>query len=529
MAAGTPVVFLWLLTVFIRFLGVCLPQTGYIYPDEFFQSTEITAGDIFGFKHTRTWEWDDHFPLRSPAFPYVFTGIPFYITKMVFAAGNITSRTLIAAPRLFMTAASLIIDLSIYKICQHLHMDPRPSLCLLGTSFVTLIFYTRTFSNSVESILFVSLLLWVISAISKKNTVYLRKDCMRDFLMGFVVTVGVWIRPTFFAFACVPLLWWLMDICTLNWTVERNNTALVRHILKPCTFMGLGSFMTIIALTLIDSHYFGYLQNNELVLTPFNFILYNLDSSTIREHGLHPRIMHFAVNLPLLFGPMALSLYAVITSAVIKRKFIIGMKLLLSTRKMNKGKIIDDDYKENFIWSMLLCSIVVSVALLSCIPHQEPRFIIPVLLPLIIIFSWCLTGSSVTPLAMLSWLIWNILGCTVFGIMHQGGVYPCLAYLQQYLYNARNLQTFGTAYHVTFYHTYMPPQHLLAWPLSHEGERHLLHSLAVYDLKGSSKDTLKTHLEKLIREESETHDKKSEVRNILTELIKETHNRQQYC
>ena len=507
MAARRLVVCIWIIAVFFRFLWVCLPQTGYIYPDEFFQATEITAGDVFGFKHTRTWEWSEGFPLRTPVFPYAFTGLPFYILKTAFPEDTITSRMLVVAPRLFMAIASLIVDLAVCKICQHLRVDPVPSLVILATSFVSLVFYARTFSNTVESILFALLLLVVTSSMSNGNVMRSKRDHTRYFLMGSLVSVGIWIRPTFVVFACVPLLWWLMDICFPKWTVEKNVTIILKHVLAQCSFVGFGCITTIIILTLVDSHYFGYLHRGEIVLTPLNFILYNLGTSTLKEHGLHPRMMHFAVNLPLLFGPMAVCLYAVIAHVVISRKFIDCAKVLLSADKLNKDQNVDDNYKANFIWSMLLCSAVVSVALLSCIPHQEPRFISPVLLPVVIISSRCLARSSFSSLAVLSWFIWNIFGCVVFGMMHQGGMYPCMAYLQQYLYNARSLQNSGTAFHVTFYHTYMPPQHLLAWPFIQEKDA----NLALYDLKGTSSDTLKTHLEKLI-EEFETQDKNNEVR-----------------
>lgn len=501
----------WIIAVFFRFLWVCLPQTSYIYPDEFFQATEITAGDVFGVKHTRTWEWSEGFPVRTPVFPYAFTGLPFYILKTAFPADAITSRILVVAPRLFMATASLIFDLTVCKICQHLCVDPMPSLVILATSFVSLVFYTRTFSNTVESILFALLLLLVISSMSNGNVMRSRRDHIRYFFMGSLVSVGIWIRPTFLAFACVPLLWWLMDICTPKWTVEKGVTVLVRHFLAQCSFVGFGGMTAMIILTLVDSHYFGYLQRGEIVLTPLNFILYNLDTSTLKEHGLHPRIMHFAVNLPLLFGPMAICLFAVIAHVVIRRKFIDCAKVLLTANKLNKDQNVDDNYKANFIWSMLLCSIVISVALLSCIPHQEPRFTSPILLALVIIFSRCTVGSSFFPLAVLSWLIWNIFGCAMFGMMHQGGLYPCMAHLQKYFHNARSLQNSATAFHVTFYHTYMPPQHLLAWPLSQEKDANFPHSLALYDLKGTSSNTLKTHLEKLI-EEFETLDESNEVR-----------------
>ncbi|KAJ7375902.1 hypothetical protein OS493_038149 [Desmophyllum pertusum] len=515
----------WLIAVFFRFVWVCQPQTGYIHPDEFFQATEITAGDIFGFKHTRTWEFNDTFPVRTAAFPYVFTGFPFHILKMTLGAEAITSRTLVVAPRLCISAATLFIDLSVYKICRHLRIDPAPSLCLLGTSFVTLVFYTRTFSNTAEAILFALLLLLVVSSISNGNTLRTRKDHLRYFSMGAVVGAGIWIRPTFVAFAFVPLVWCLLDICALKWLFDRKITKLIGHLLRYCICLGLGSMLTMFILIMVDSHYFGYLQRRTFVFTPVNFILYNLDTSSLKEHGLHPRITHLFVNIPLLYGPLALALYAFIVHAVVKRKFVDCIRALLSRRKEEDGKN-RDDHRAYIIWSMLLCSVLVPVALLSFIPHQEPRFISPVLVPLVVLFSQSLTGSSVTPLTLSSWFIWNILGCVMFGIMHQGGIYPCLAHLQQYLHNARS-QTINTEYHLTFYHTYMPPQHLLAWPMSgHRNEGGFHHSLALYDLKGSSKDVLNEHLKMITevnRKEIESHGMKTEIFLICPSTIEFHH------
>ena len=504
--------FVWLIAILFRFIWVCLPQTGYTHPDEFFQATEITAGDIFGFKHTRTWEFNEAFPVRTVTFPYVFAGFPLYILKKVLDEGAITSRTLTVAPRLFIAAASLITDASVYKICRRLRIDPAPSLCLLGTSFVTLVFYTRTFSNTAEAILFALLLQLVVSAISNGNTLRTKKDRLRYFSMGVVVGAGIWIRPTFMAFASVPLVCLLLDICALKWTSDKRSIKFIAHIFRHCTCLGLGSILTMLVLIIADSHYFGYLQKRQFVVTPVNFILYNLDTSSLKEHGLHPRMTHLLINMPLLYGPLVFALYTFIVHVVIKRNFVDCARILL-TKKEDKNS---DEYQAYLTWNMLLCSCLVPVVLLSFIPHQEPRFISPVLVPLVILFSESLFRQSFTHLRLLSWCLWNILGCALFGILHQGGVYPCLAHLQQYLYNAKS-QTLNTTYHVTFYHTYMPPQHLLAWPMhGYDNEGGFHHNLALYDLKGSSEDALKKHLEMILRlsnEELKTHGTKSEVRN----------------
>ena len=47
-----------------------------------------------------------------------------------------------------------------------------------------------------------------------------------------------------------------------------------------------------------------------LVVAPLASLRYNLDAHNLAAHGLHGRWLHVAVNMPLLFGPLALVLYA---------------------------------------------------------------------------------------------------------------------------------------------------------------------------------------------------------------------------
>jgi hypothetical protein len=44
-------------------------------------------------------------------------------------------------------------------------------------------------------------------------------------------------------------------------------------------------------------------------LAPLNALRYNSQTSNLAEHGIHPRVTHALVNLPLMFGPLALYLY----------------------------------------------------------------------------------------------------------------------------------------------------------------------------------------------------------------------------
>lgn len=41
---------------------------------------------------------------------------------------------------------------------------------------------------------------------------------------------------------------------------------------------------------------------NNFVVTPVNFLKYNANTKNLETHGLHPRLLHFLVNVPLLFS-----------------------------------------------------------------------------------------------------------------------------------------------------------------------------------------------------------------------------------
>ncbi|KAJ1975135.1 alpha 1,2 mannosyltransferase [Dimargaris xerosporica] len=87
--------------------------------------------------------------------------------------------------------------------------------------------------------------------------------------------------------------------------------------------IGLGLFtrITFMAFVLpLAIYYQGQLWSNaaslpniyrkiNVPLTPWNNLVYNLQTSNLSLHGLHPRYLHIAVNLPLLFGPLVLVFY----------------------------------------------------------------------------------------------------------------------------------------------------------------------------------------------------------------------------
>jgi len=60
---------------------------GYVYPDSYFQSVQIMARDVFGVNAIIPWEFKS-IGFRSLGFPFLSTGIPYYILKFVIDSLN---------------------------------------------------------------------------------------------------------------------------------------------------------------------------------------------------------------------------------------------------------------------------------------------------------------------------------------------------------------------------------------------------------------------------------------------------------
>lgn len=128
-------------------------------------------------------------------------------------------------------------------------------------------------------------------------------------------------------------------------------------------------------------------------------------------------------------------------------------------------------------------SFVTPVVLLSLFQHQEPRFLIPVIIPLVY-----LHGSTILPEAddvvvegpkiqlvkpknkkptyvlLKVWFVINILLTIFYGFIHQGGVYRATEYLFQDL----NLTPVTTEYHIVTSHIYSIPESFLLQRVSNK-------------------------------------------------------------
>lgn len=302
-------------------------------------------GDEYGLEHTRTWEFNATFPIRSIVAPYFFVKIPLnflrFITLYVRYYLQIDLRTsyaLLVFPRLIMVLFSFVNDWSLYKICKSYGVSYEIRMVALASSFVMLVFGSRTFSNTIEMGLCSLLLNIVADAMVHSNTVIFQKDFLQEkydaaettvervkiykmksslpnhsynsfWLVSTICVIGVFNRPTFLFFGMPIVFFWLlrgMGTRTISFLdFNLRITALV-----------LSAVPSIIFFIVMDSLYFGYLSwsdihvldigINNFVVTPLNFIRYNSDPQNTAEHGIHPKYLHILINVPLLYNILGL-------------------------------------------------------------------------------------------------------------------------------------------------------------------------------------------------------------------------------
>jgi phosphatidylinositol glycan class Z len=152
------------------------------------------------------------------------------------------------------------------------------------------------------------------------------------------------------------------------------------------------------AFVAVDSQFYG-----RAVVTPWNALAYNSVTENVAAHGLHPRYLHALVNLPLLLGPIVVS-----------------------------------HLRPSPYW-------IFPLVLLSISPHQEPRFLLP------LVSSAIATCNCDWTLSRLQWathLAHHGVAAFVFGILHHGGVVP-------------SVRALTAGQHAVYWKTYPPPVHIL--------------------------------------------------------------------
>ncbi|XP_038220928.1 GPI mannosyltransferase 4 [Zerene cesonia] len=476
----------WIL-VGLRFALTLLPQTGYIHPDEYFQNVEVIAGDIFDVDVARTWEFDPKFPIRNIFVPKLMLGPPLHLIRIlnpfIKYYLHIDLRTpyfLLVIPRLFICLVSLINDYCLYKLCVMYGQNYRNRLKIFASSYVVLVYCCRSFSNSFEMVFFSILLYLVGDCMLKSDRVIYHKEYLQEkynealtpvervkiyklqthlpqhslnyvMILASLVVIGIFNRPTFIGFAFIPVFFWLHRGLGSK-TIGFIDFHIRIFMLILC---GIPMFLVLV---IIDSAYYGYLTIGEVeslqitwnnwVVTPLNFLRYNADVRNLTQHGLHPRWLHLAVNVPLLFNVLG---------------FMAFFTVLINTYRFIKGRYSKMPRIQS-IRGLMLLSAIVPIVILSLFPHQEARFIIPILVPLVYLYGNSIHLNEVDDsdikivkkIFLVIWYTSNIIFSIFFGFIHQGGLYPLVNDL---FYEIKG--NYGMHIHVITTHSYSIPTYML--------------------------------------------------------------------
>lgn len=462
--------FPYFLLALLRITFVLHTQSGYVHPDEFFQSVEVASGDIYGLDVFRPWEFQlsTHGPLRSMAGIGPLVHLPMWLYKLLLdgigntngqldchighSGSNLIDRVIFPV-RLSTLFGSFAVDLFILQASIYLRSpytangpwfaDEPPIALLLYASatFGGLLLSGRTFVNTWEATavaIFGLLFIFIMrrlqlvhsSAISTRLLPTILAMCTQSILVSW----AVFLRPTY------PIFILPMALTEVLYAVRKLR---LLFIFSSSICVLLASWTVYLCL-LVDTAYFsdGFFHTHstltDLICVPCRFLAYNSASDHLALHGLHPRYFHVLINLPLMLTPF-------ITLLVLRKPRM-------------------------FRFPVGLCwiSVIVPLTCLTLIPHQEPRFLIP-LLP----FACCVAGrelelrkrdtstnrwvklvctSNWSVLFTSIWLLQQFFLLLLYGTFHQGGLLPLLRTVLPWSTNSSVCPVY------VFYHTYMPPR-----------------------------------------------------------------------
>ncbi|CAH8513390.1 unnamed protein product [Schistosoma haematobium] len=488
---------IYILLLFLRFLFVFDLQSGYLHPDEYFQGIEVAAGDIYNLDVLRTWEFqlDDKGPLRSVAGMSPFVHIPIQAAKWIhggidykteetdFNGSDMLNRILFPS-RLVTVLGSYLVDLFILRCCIRVdhhqvsakqtkiqkilhavqyHSVPTALLLYASCAFGGSLWSTRTIVNVWESIyvsLFGLLFLEVLDRLEQSSDPTVNKQSLILFMciQSAVVVWGTFLRPTYILFI-LPL-----GIIELAFILVKFKYISMILCLPSVLLVFFNTFICVI----IDTLYFhnvSLLQafqvdfsRFKLIYTPYRFLTYNSNSYHVSSHGLHSRFTHFLINWPLIFGPI--------------------FTFRLFTQPLQRRSI-----SSCIAW----ISVVFPTFVLSTIPHQEARFLIPCLPCACFVVGQSVDAKvrhtkrkdvSCTCISILVlWIFHQFILILFYGYLHQAGLF---SYMRTIPSNVT-----GCVTHV-FFRTYMPPRFLLNIPLEKSSHYPSQSCKSLIDLGGSN-------------------------------------------
>lgn len=317
----------------------------------------------------------------------------------------------------------------------------------------TLVFHVRPFSNTAETILVVVLVAAVVERGSGRSKVVCAWRRLQPVVVGVVAAAGVWCRFTF-AFYALP--------ACLAYLVVRPHTGSVdAQLVVQRVVVVLGCAVAAGALlAVLDTILYG----KGFTLTPLNSLLYNMDTSNLALHGVHPRFLHFLVNAPLMFGPLWLASIYEAFSVWRQRRSTANLDVKSWRACLQLG------FRATPRTTRAMCAACAlsGCAVLSAAPHQEARFLLP-MGPLLAVAAAPSLNKFIKQRALLlSTFTVGLVFTVFFGVAHQGGVPRALMHIGGALRDPGQLGSMPGCpprpVRLVFHDTYRPPLFLLGHP-----------------------------------------------------------------
>ena len=354
-----------------------------------------------------------------------------------------------------------------------------------SSSWPALVLLVRPFSNTLETIC-VSIILLVLASQTRQSELQLNENTTNTgigilLFAGFLCSIGIFTRFTFGIFA-VPAVLAILHrrgcdaLTTRRTTLTSDDDSVVAlpsgtsavasryltAVLGAAIWIGIAFLIGVRALVSVDSHFYHSRKDSSdrtrYVLTPWNALVYNSRVGNLSDHGLHPRITHYLVNMPMLYGPLAILLYASTVRDIWDRLMYhtIGKRdtVPLSDRTSQVLPPIFYPVCRGIVW--------MGLGVLSCAPHQEARFLLPLVVPLSLLHGRTILHARQRRTMILFWILFNLILMIFFGGLHQGGVTSSLVALpENHVVSTTATRSSSTLKALISYHTYMPPTFLL--------------------------------------------------------------------
>jgi phosphatidylinositol glycan class B len=382
---------IFLMLVLFRFINSISIKTFFV-PDEYWQSVEVAHNYVFDYGYL-TWEWKKK--IRSFSYPFLFT-LPYMILKY-FNLDN--TDLLIYFPRIVQVFIAALCDLYTYKLTKKYFGRNAAKWALICSmlSWSNWNILVRTISNSIETSLTVMALYYWPLKKPKNNSVPI-SDLMIALALA---AIACFFRPT------NGIIWIFLGI-TILFQYRKSLKALINIVYGVLIIF----VITLIIIIGIDKFYF-----NEWVISPWNFVKFNIIEKISVFYGYNSWHWYFSVGLP-----------------------FIGYTFLVF---MIPGVIMS---KFNILFYLLLWT----VGVYSNFVHKEYRFIYPIV-PIIFFYSGhCLDLISKYDKKIKSFIwknIWKSMALLVITniplayyitIVHQRGVMDATIYLRKEIHQHEN-------------------------------------------------------------------------------------------